>query len=202
LNENQAHYVMTLSRNTEQVAEAKYRLIKAFSDAKQLIAYYQQVESQQALQHQLDTQHLMLHQHTRTQQKQTAEAIKQYLLEAGDYCRTSGNPYATFNDALNLYVIGERAGDFKRRTGLKVESIRDYFPDDVLLIYFSALQFCQYLMQRGMSPFDSLSAAFDQMNTLHGWQARKLEGRELESIKAAARRQQEWEKGQRRLMGY
>jgi phage regulator Rha-like protein len=37
LNENQATFVMTLSRNTDQVVEAKLKLVKAFSQAKQVI---------------------------------------------------------------------------------------------------------------------------------------------------------------------
>lgn len=150
LTEEQSNFLMTLSRNTDQVVEAKIKLVKAFTEAKKLLV--KQAPSQPLTQIQIlasITQQMALQEQQLLQQDARITAIEaeQERLQSphGHYFTVMG-----FANLHKLKIVpkdaiakGRAASQMCRLLGMKVEKIRDarygeigMYPEEILVQVF------------------------------------------------------------------
>ena len=163
LTENQATFVMTLSRNSPEVVQCKIDLVQAFVRAKELlrqanpVADIDRVGLRAALK---DDARLRM----TDQVKVHLEQIRRY-----DDKKYRGQFFSRVHDTLNVAVTGETAGQMRDRLsrllGRKVkpgELLRDYFPSTALQRYIAMCETSANLMlKRGAHPLDAVREAAD-----------------------------------------
>lgn len=161
LTEDQATFVMTLSRNTPEVVQCKVDLVQSFSRAKELlkranpVADIDRVGLRAALK---DEARLRM----TDQVKVHLEAIRRY-----DDKKYRGKFFSRVHDAINIAVTGETAGQMRDRLALllgrKVKSaelLRDYFPSIALQQYISMCETAANLMlKRDAHPLKAVNEA-------------------------------------------
>lgn len=159
--EDQATFVMTLSRNSPEVVQCKIELVQAFSRAKELlrqanpVADIDRVGLRAALK---DDARLRM----TDQVKVHLEQIRRY-----DDKKYRGKFFSGVHDAINVAVTGETAGQMRDRLGLLLgrkvkpgELLRDYFPSTALQRYIAMCETSANLMlKRGMHPLDAVREA-------------------------------------------
>ena len=163
LTEDQATFVMTLSRNSPEVVQCKVELVQAFSRAKELlrkanpVADIDRVGLRAALK---DNARLRM----TDQVKVHLEQIRRY-----DDRKYRGQFFSRVHDTLNVAVTGETAGQMRNRLGRLLgrkvkpgELLRDYFPATALQRYIAMCETSANLMlKRGAHPLDAVREAAD-----------------------------------------
>jgi phage regulator Rha-like protein len=138
LTEDQATFVMTLSRNTPEVVQCKIDLVHSFSNAKKLLKQFNPVSD-------VDRVGMRLEVKDRARLELT-DQVKVYLEEIRRYDDRNyrGMFFVRVHDAINLAVTNETAVQMKARLGamlnkkvLESDLIRDYFPTHILQHYIS-----------------------------------------------------------------
>lgn len=161
LSEDQATFVMTLSRNSPEVVQCKIDLVQAFSRAKELlrqanpVADIDRVGLRASLK---DDARLRM----TDQVKVHLEQIRRY-----DDKKYRGRFFSGVHDAINVAVAGETAGQMRDRLGRLLgrkvkpgELLRDYFPSTALQRYIAMCETSANLMlKRGMHPLDAVREA-------------------------------------------
>lgn len=150
LTEEQSNFLMTLSRNTDQVVEAKIKLVKAFTEAKKLLV--KQVPSQPLTQIQMLA--AMAQQMAEQEQQLLQQDARIAAIEAEQERLLSPHGhYFTVMGFANLHKLkiapkdavtkGRAASQMCRLLGLKVEKIRDarygeigMYPEEILVQVF------------------------------------------------------------------
>lgn len=161
LTEDQATFLMTLSRNSPEVVQCKVELVQAFSRAKELLRQANPVTDidrvglRAALK---DDARLRM----TDQVKVHLEQIRRY-----DDKKYRGKFFARVHDTLNVEVTGETAGQMRDRLGKLLgrkvkpgELLRDYFPITSLQSYIAMCETSANLMlKRGAHPLDAVREA-------------------------------------------
>lgn len=151
LTEEQSNFLMTLSRNTDQVIEAKIKLVKAFTEAKKRLAtsapsqpltqiqILASITQQMAMQEQQ-----LLHQDARIA---AIEAEQQrYLAPCGHKYTVMGfaNLHKLTISAKDAAAKGRAASNMCKLQGIQIEKIRDprfgevgLYPEDILVQVFA-----------------------------------------------------------------
>lgn len=145
LTEDQATFVMTLSRNTPEVVQCKIDLVRSFSKAKKLLEGFGLGTDRTSLRGSLkDDARLRV----TDQVKDHLEQIRRY-----DDKKFRGRFFAQVHDAINIAVTGETAAQMRSRLSTTLgrqisEStlIRDYFPAIVLQRYIAMCEVTANLM--------------------------------------------------------
>lgn len=145
LNEDQATYAMTLSRNTDTVRQCKRNLVKAFSEAKKLIKSNQpELSPAEAI---LQMAQFMVEQERKTKEieaklalesqrnDQIEELVKQHDAElerihkpCGDYFTVMGYARLKGINGISLNMansLGRKASKACRDQGLPIEQVKD-----------------------------------------------------------------------------
>ena len=99
LSENQATFLMTLSRNTERVVQCKLELVKAFDEAKRVIKQVIPAQAEELERLRLENQNLHLQLEVAKAQKETAYAQERLL--------SASQILAMVNPALPALVLGK-----------------------------------------------------------------------------------------------
>lgn len=163
LTEDQATFVMTLSRNSPEVVQCKIDLVQALARAKELlrqanpVADIDRVGLRAALK---DDARLRM----TDQVKVHLEQIRRY-----DDKKYRGQFFSRVHDALNVAVTGETAGQMRDRLGKLLgrkvkpgELLRDYFPAVALQRYIAVCETSANLMlKRSAHPLDAVREAAD-----------------------------------------
>ncbi|BDA74403.1 hypothetical protein CAL7716_085690 [Calothrix sp. PCC 7716] len=152
--EEQATFLMTLSRNTDQVIEAKIKLVKAFTEAKRMLAEVgtpaptsqpmTQIQILASIAQQMAlTEQQLLHQDARIA---AIEAEQQrYLAPHGHKYTVMGfaNLHKLNISAKEAAAKGRAASNICRSLGIEIEKIRDprfgevgLYPENVLVQVF------------------------------------------------------------------
>lgn len=161
LTEDQATFVMTLSRNSPEVVQCKIALVQAFARAKELlrranpVADIDRVGLRASLK---DDARLRM----TDQVKVHLEQIRRY-----DDKKFRGQFFSRVHDAINVAVTGETAGQMRDRLSLLIgrpvksgELLRDYFPSTALQRYIAMCETSANLMlKRGMHPLEAVREA-------------------------------------------
>ena len=161
LSEDQATFVMTLSRNSPEVVQCKLELVQAFSRAKELlkqanpVADIDRIGLRASLK---DDARLRM----TDQVKVHLEQIRRY-----DDKQYRGKFFSRVHDSINVAVTGETAGQMRDRLGRLLgrtvkpgELLRDYFPATALQRYIAMCETSANLMlKRGAHPLDAVKEA-------------------------------------------
>ncbi|MBD0362296.1 MAG: Rha family transcriptional regulator [Coleofasciculus sp. C3-bin4] len=161
LNENQATFIMTLSRNTPEVVQCKLDLVRSFSRAKELLRRANPLADidRAGLRSTLkDDSRLRM----TDQVKVYLEQIKRY-----DDKNYRGRFFAQVHDAINLSVTGETARDMRDRLSALLsrkvtekELLRDYYPSMVLQRYISLCETsANFMIHERLAPLDAVDRA-------------------------------------------
>lgn len=151
LTEEQSNFLMTLSRNTDQVIEAKIKLVKAFTEAKKRLAVsapsqpLTQIQILASITQQMAMQEQqLLHQDARIA---AIEAEQQrYLVPCGHKYTVMGfaNLHKLTISAKDAAAKGRAASNMCKLQGIQIEKIRDprfgevgLYPEDILVQVFS-----------------------------------------------------------------
>lgn len=161
LTEDQATFLMTLSRNSPEVVQCKLELVQAFSRAKELlrqanpVADIDRIGLRASLK---DDARLRM----TDQVKVHLEQIRRY-----DDKKYRGKFFSRVHDSINVTVTGETAGQMRDRLGKLLgrkvkpgELLRDYFPATALQRYIAMCETSANLMlNRGAHPLDAVREA-------------------------------------------
>lgn len=151
LTEEQSNFLMTLSRNTDQVIEAKIKLVKAFTEAKKRLAVsapsqpLTQIQILASITQQMAMQEQqLLHQDARIA---AIEAEQQrYLAPCGHKYTVMGfaNLHKLTISAKDAAAKGRAASNMCKLQGIQIEKIRDprfgevgLYPEDILVQVFA-----------------------------------------------------------------
>lgn len=161
LNEDQATFYMTLSRNTPEVVRLKRDLVSAFSKAKQLLREYISVED-------IDRVGLrgLLKDDSRLRM---SDQVKVYLeqIERYDDRKYRGVFFSRVHDAINIAVTGETAKQMRERLSALLNKnvsqgtlIRDYYPTEVLQRYISLCEAtANFMIREELQPLTAVERA-------------------------------------------
>ena len=176
LSEDQATFVMTLSRNTPEVVQCKIDLVRSFSKAKELLrranplADIDRAGLRAALK---DDSRLRM----ADQVKVYLEAIRRY-----DDKKYRGRFFAQVHDAINIAVTGETAKQMRDRLSqllkkkvTEKELLRDYYPSMVLQHYISMCEAsANFMVREKMHPLDAVKKASETVLYL-GYQPQSID---------------------------
>lgn len=163
LTEDQATFLMTLSRNSPEVVQCKIDLVQAFARAKELLRQANPVAD-------IDRVGLRASLKDDARLRMT-DQVKVHLeqIRCYDDKKYRGKFFSRVHDALNVAVTGETAGQMRIRLGKVLgrkvkpgELLRDYFPAVALQRYIAVCETSANLMlKRGAHPLDAVREAAD-----------------------------------------
>jgi hypothetical protein len=155
------------------------------------------VEENTRMIHEQDALRIATRQRVKDAQKKLNAMIQRYIVHVEETPRV----YAAVNDGINLAVFGMTAKEFKSRTKLDADAIRDYLPIAVLECLVTVLKTTTLMMGQHpeyvMSPFEVIRYIVSQKDDM-----RQYRPEDLEHIKYAMRREQEFTSGQQRAIGH
>jgi phage regulator Rha-like protein len=161
LSEDQATFLMTLSRNSPEVVQCKLDLVKSFAKAKEILRKINPVA---------DIDRVGLRSSLKDDSRlRMTDQVKGYLEQIKRYDDTKyrGQFFARVHDAINVAVTGETAAQMRARISSLLnrkvkesELIRDFFPSTVLQQYISMCETSANLMlKRGAHPLEAVKEA-------------------------------------------